>query len=612
MKNALIVDDKEDNLYYLQTLLENNGFSVAKAINGKEAIEKARKTIPDLIISDLLMPVMDGYTLLSQWKSDPTLNAIPFIVYTATYTEPEDEEYAFDLGADAFLLKPKEPDEFLSAVQEVLARDTIKQPTIKRQDQTANSNKYNKILVRKLEEKTIQLEVSNQILHQENEKLKAAEKRIERLAYYDLLTNLPNRRYLVDKLEKIREVSAKKNKYGALLFIDLDNFKMLNDTKGHTTGDLLLVETANRLRSSIRERDTLCRIGGDEFVVILENLDESLSKAAILAEGICSKILIKLNYAYNLNNYSYHGTASIGVNLFCNTDLTTDDLLSRADIAMYQAKQSGRNRSRFYDPAMQEAIEKRSSLEIELRSAVKENQLRLDYQIQVNASSEVHGVEALLRWQHPSKGLIAPCDFIPLAEETGLILQIGIWVLDSACRQLEVWAKDEKTSNIQLAINVSAYQFHESGFVSEVSSIIKKYKINPKLLKFELTESVILDNIEEAIFKMDALKKIGVSFSIDDFGTGFSSLSYLTKLPLDQIKIDRSFVKNICTNKRDAIVAQTIIGMSNNLGIEVIAEGVESKEQQSFLAEHDCKLYQGYFFSKPLPIAKLNEYLTSR
>lgn len=610
MDSVLIVDDKDENLYYLQALLENNGFSATLAKNGHEAIEIAREELPTLVISDLLMPIMDGYTLLTNWKADKTFNGIPFIVYTATYTEPEDEKYALDLGADAFLLKPLEPEALLSIVQEVLSRKKVQKPTIVVKNQKESSKEYNKILIRKLEEKTLQLEIANNILLEENEKLKEADKQIQQLAYYDLLTNLPNRRYLLDKLAQLHENAPESEQYGALLFIDLDNFKMLNDTKGHTTGDLLLVEVAKRLSTCLRERDIIARIGGDEFVIILENLDSSMSKAAILAEKICSKILLKLNYGYMLGNYKYHTTASIGVNLFCHTELKADDLLKKADIAMYQAKSAGRNRSRFYDPVMQEAIEERSLLEVDLRLAVEKQQLRLDYQIQVTESAELHGVEALLRWDHPTRGLIAPCDFIPLAEETGLILSIGTWVLETACKQLEAWQAHEKTRHLQLAINVSAYQFHEISFVSEVSAIIQKYAINPVLLKFELTESVILNNVQEAVTKMDALKRIGIRFSIDDFGTGFSSLSYLTKLPLDQIKIDRSFVQNICTDERDATVVQTIIGMSNNLGIEVIAEGVEMQEQQVFLAKHNCKLYQGFLFSKPLSIDELNRYLT--
>jgi len=605
MKHILIVDDKEENLYYLQALLTGNGYIVELARHGAEALVKARQNPPQLIVSDLLMPVMDGYTLLRHWKSDAKLKKIPFIVYTATYTEPEDEKLALSLGADAFILKPCEPEDFIARFVEVLAKGVVATP-----DSTSETNSdhsdtlkdYSVILIRKLEEKTLQLEEANQFLQQDIARRKEAEDKIQHLAYYDLLTNLPNRLLLIDRLQHTLAMSARHHNHGALLFIDLDHFKTLNDTKGHSVGDLLLVEVAKRLQTCMREGDTLARLGGDEFVVILQDLSEDSSQAAVQAETVCAKIISAINLPYYLDSYLYHSSTSVGVCLFRNQEFTVDELLKRADIAMYQAKNAGRNTQRFYDPTMQAALEARAALETDLRLAIKKNQFRLYYQMQVDHSGNVHGAEALIRWQHPQKGLVPPLQFIPLTEETGLIIPIGHWVMETACAQIKRWESDPATRDLQVAVNVSACQFHDSSFVERVIEMLSRHKIKPGNLKLELTESLVLDNVEEAIMKMQALKSYGVLFSMDDFGTGFSSLSYLTKLPLDQLKIDQSFIRNMCMNNRDAVVVQTIIGMANNLGIEVIAEGVESETQREFLEQNKCNLCQGYLFSQPLPV----------
>lgn len=607
MTHVLIVDDKNDNLYYLQSLLTGSGYTVEVASHGAEALVKARQRAPQIIVSDLLMPVMDGYTLLRHWKTDTKLQSVPFIVYTATYTEPEDEKLALSLGADAFILKPCEPEDFLAKLREVESKGVIASPdfpnTVINQDSESEILKdYSVVLIRKLEEKTLQLEEANKILQLDIARHKEAEDKIQHLAYYDLLTNLPNRRLLIDRLEHSLAVNARHKNHGAILFIDLDHFKTLNDTKGHSIGDLLLVEVAKRLQSCAREGDTLARLGGDEFVVILEDLNEDAAQAAVQVEALCSKIISAVNQPYHLDNYLYHSSASIGICMFSNQQITVDELLKRADIAMYQAKSAGRNTLSFYDPAMQATLQARAALEFDLRLAIEENQFKLYYQMQVDYAGKVHGAEVLIRWQHPIKGLVPPLQFIPLAEETGLILPIGLWVLNTACAQIKAWENDPIASHLQIAVNVSASQFHDPDFVKHVSDMLENYAIQSDRLKLELTESLVLNNVEEAIVKMQSLRELGVRFSLDDFGTGFSSLYCLTKLPLDQLKIDQTFVRNICINNRDAVVVQTIIGMANNLGIEVIAEGVELEDQRAFLKQHDCNFYQGYLFSKPLPI----------
>ncbi|MGC2456365.1 MAG: EAL domain-containing protein [Gallionellaceae bacterium] len=440
---------------------------------------------------------------------------------------------------------------------------------------------------------------------------KAAEDKIEQLAFYDPLTGLPNRRLLLDRLQHNFAASARHHEHCAVLFIDLDNFKSLNDTKGHNIGDLLLIEVANRLQACLRHEDTAARLGGDEFIVILEKLSEDIQQAAAQTEAAGEKLLAVISQPYSLKGYKYHSSASIGISLFRNQEITVDELLKRADTAMYQAKSAGRNTLRFYDPAVQMVLEARTTLENDLHRALAENQFILYYQMQVYNTVHILGAEVLIRWQHPQRGLVSPLEFIPLAEETGLILPIGQWVLETACAQLKAWEADGLTRDLQLAVNVSARQFHQPNFVEQVCQTLRSHALNPGRLKFELTESLVLDNIDDTIVKMQALREVGVRFSMDDFGTGYSSLSYLTQLPLDQLKIDQSFVRNIGVKHSDAVIVQTIIGMADNLGLKVIAEGVETEDQRTFLEQHGCTLCQGYLFGRPVPIEEFEEKLKS-
>jgi diguanylate cyclase (GGDEF)-like protein/PAS domain S-box-containing protein len=431
---------------------------------------------------------------------------------------------------------------------------------------------------------------------------KRAEDEIHHLAFYDSLSKLPNRRLLLDRLRQAVATSARSQTGGALLFIDLDNFKTLNDTKGHGVGDLLLIEVSKRLQACVREGDTLSRFGGDEFVLLLEGLSEEKAQAAVQAQGVGEKVLEALNQPYILEGNEFHSTSSMGITLFANYQQNLDELLKQADTAMYEAKKSGRNALRFFDPVMQEELEVRAQLEAGLREAIHKQEFRLYYQMQVNRTGRILGAEVLLRWIHPERGLISPLQFIPLAEETALILPIGAWVLESACRQLKEWEADRLTRNLQLSVNVSGRQFRQADFVAQVKEILNKTAIDPLRLKLELTESIVLDDVNDTIAKMQALKEIGVSFSMDDFGTGYSSLAYLTQLPLNQLKIDQSFVRNIGTKPSDVTIIQTIIGMAGNLSMEVIAEGVETQIQRNTLESMGCLLYQGYLFGKPVPL----------
>ena len=438
---------------------------------------------------------------------------------------------------------------------------------------------------------------------------KQAEEEIRNLAFFDALTGLPNRRLLLDRLQQALATSARSQNHGAVLFVDLDNFKMLNDSRGHELGDLLLIDVAKRLRDCVRAEDTVSRLGGDEFVVILEDLSGELEQSLAQTRAVGEKILEAINQPYMLQELEHHNSSSIGISLFCGYEIGIDELLKRSDTAMYQAKGSGRNTLRFFDPAMQAALERHIELETQLRFALPQNQLRVYYQAQVDVERRVFGAEVLLRWEHPKYGLMSPSQFISLAEESGLIIGIGHWVLLSACQQLKNWENTGCAQRIQLAVNVSARQFRQPDFVADIKHILKLTGANPHLLKLELTESVVLDNIADTVEKMHALREIGVHFSMDDFGTGYSSLAYLKRLPLSQVKIDQSFVHDIAIDPNDAAIVQTIIGMSNTLGLNVIAEGVETESQFDFLRQYGCQLFQGYLFSVPVPLEDFEEIL---
>lgn len=438
---------------------------------------------------------------------------------------------------------------------------------------------------------------------------KISEEKVHQLAFFDPLTNLPNRRLLFDRLGRALASTGRHRRHGAILMIDLDNFKTLNDTRGHNVGDQLLIEIGQRLTACTRTEDTVSRTGGDEFVVVLEELHAELKQAATQAEGVAEKIRQILNQPIALGNIDYESSGSIGISMFCDEPVGIDELLRRADMAMYQAKALGKNSLRFFDPSMQAALESRTALETDLRHAIGTGQFVLHYQLQTSALGDPIGAEILLRWNHPSRGLVSPLDFIPVAEDTGLILPIGLWVLETACRQIKTWAAIPDKAGLQLAVNVSAKQFRQPTFVEEVKDILQRTGANPVLLKLELTESVVLEEVDTVIEKMHALKNIGVCFSLDDFGTGYSSLSYLQRLPLNQLKIDRSFVHNLPRDKNNATIVRTIISLGESLGLHVIAEGVETAEQRDFLLRSGCQAYQGYYFCKPVAIDEFEELL---
>lgn len=434
---------------------------------------------------------------------------------------------------------------------------------------------------------------------------KAAEIKITQLAFYDQLTGLPNRQLLMDRLEQAIAASVRHQKSGAILYIDLDDFKTLNDTRGHDIGDLLLKQVAQRLLKCVRKSDTVARIGGDEFIILLEDLDLDLDVASQQVELLAETILETLPAPYYIGGIEQFSTLSIGITLFQGEQDTFDELLKQADLAMYQAKAAGRNTRRFFNPSMQARVLEHAELANDIRKGMHNEEFVLFFQPQMGHSRQLIGAEALLRWNHPTRGLVAPGDFIPIAEETGLILPLGQWVLDTACEVLAEWAKSPLTEHLSLAVNISARQLVQVDFVDQVIAALQQTGANAQRLKLELTESMLLNDVEDTIRKMHQLRVHGVSFSLDDFGTGYSSLSYLRQLPLDQLKIDQSFVKDLAEHTEHTTIAQTIVTLAKGLDISVIAEGVETEEQCLTLTKYGCEAYQGYLFGRPMPLNEL-------
>jgi diguanylate cyclase (GGDEF)-like protein/PAS domain S-box-containing protein len=430
---------------------------------------------------------------------------------------------------------------------------------------------------------------------------KAAEDEIRMLVFYDPLTRLPNRRLLFDRLRQSLAAGIRDRRKQGLLFIDLDHFKTLNDTLGHQAGDLLLQEVARRIAACVSEADTVARLGGDEFVVLLEGLSGNMEDAAEQTGHVAGKILAAAAVPYLLAAREYHFSFSIGITVFGVQSESAHEIVQQAEIAMYQAKEAGRNTIRFFAPALQAAVNARAAMEDDLRQAIKDGDFALYYQPQVGSKGLV-GAEALIRWIHPQRGLLLPEEFIGLAEETGLILPLGEWVLETTCKQIAAWARRQESAHIALAVNISARQFRQPDFVDQVLAVLYRTGANPKNLKVELTESILLENVDDVIEKMSALKSHGLTFSLDDFGTGYSSLSYLKRLPLDQLKIDRAFVRDILIDVTSGAIAQTIISLSRAMGLSVIAEGVETDEQRQFLTILGCHSFQGYLLSHPLPL----------
>ena len=425
----------------------------------------------------------------------------------------------------------------------------------------------------------------------------------------DQLTGLPNRKQFMDRLRQAIAVSARSQHYGGLLFVDMDRFKAVNDNYGHDAGDQLLREVAQRLSACVRAGDTVARLGGDEFVVVVIEVGEEEKDAASIVEGIGVSILADLNKTFQLGSFTHSISASVGLTMFKGDGASAEELLKQADLAMYRSKETGRNACHFFDPNMEATVRQRAALEADLQLALVGREFQLFYQPQIGGNGEIEGAEALIRWNHPQRGLILPDEFIPLAEETGLILELGHWALIAACKQLAKWAQQSDMAQLKISVNVSIRQFQHDDFVGLLIAAVEETGADPCKLELELTESLLVKDVDAIIEKMLTLREIGVGFSLDDFGTGYSSLSYLKRMPLDQLKIDQSFVREVLTDSNAAAIAKTVVALAHALGLEVIAEGVETAGQRVFLANSGCDSYQGYFYSRPLPLASFEQFV---
>jgi len=439
---------------------------------------------------------------------------------------------------------------------------------------------------------------------------KDAAAEIEHQAYYDSLTSLPNRKLLLDRLKQALITSRRHNHYGALLFIDLDRFKTINDSLGHSIGDILLIESAKRIKSSIWDEDTAARFGGDEFVILLRHLGKDKETASLTAKKVASRIQESFKRVFLIKDHELHVTTSIGISLFPFVEQGIEDIIKNADTAMYSAKESGRNQISFYLSKMHEKVLQRLTLEKDLRNAIKENQLDVYYQPQIDNRGKAIAVEALIRWQHPVHGFVNPEEFIAIAEDTGLIYEIGDFVLSKSINDITTINKELNTS-INLSVNISPHQFKKADFVSLIKNITENYQLKKYFLTLEVTEGIAIENLNDTIEKFEKLRHVGVRLSLDDFGTGYSSLSHLKKLPIDELKIDKSFVFDIEDDPQDALLVKTIVNIAHQFGLDIVAEGVETKEQLNFLKDESCNIYQGYFYSRPLPIQQLEEFLSS-
>lgn len=669
-KRILVVDDCQAALAAMLRLLAKAGYDVHGASSAEDALQMLSDLRPDLVLMDVVLPNMNGLEATRIIKSNPDYTSTFVVNMSAILVSEQHKESGLESGADGYITRPISNQELLTSVSAYLRlksmmdalanseerfRSIIEQNNdgmliISHDDkilfanpaaaklfgcaiEQLSGNRFNWISLTDFDTPS-ELEVNLADSGQPNTTLelraasiiwddqpaflvtlhdisarKQAEKRIQQLAFYDELTKLPNRFLFMDRLQHALSMAERNHIMGALLFLDLDNFKMLNDTHGHAQGDQLLMQVAQRLSSCVRECDTVARLGGDEFVILLSELNQCEMEAARLAETAGEKILNEFKRPFKLGQHQHFTTPSIGVALFSDTPISVDELMKQADLSMYQAKAAGRNTLRFFDPKMQNAVSSRIKLEMELRESILSHAFFLHYQPQVNSDSRVTGAEALVRWQHPERGMILPIEFIQLAEETGLILQLGQQVLNLVCQQLAEWNRHTEMASLTISVNISARQFRHPDFLGILDDAITRSGVNPRNLKLELTESILLENSEDIINKMTCLQARGVRFSLDDFGTGYSSLSYLRRLPVDQLKIDQSFVKDLGQNSSDVAIARTIVTLAHSLGLNVIAEGVETTEQHKLLLREGCEAFQGNLFSCSVPPAQLEKII---
>lgn len=558
---VLVVEDNTDLNNYLVRLLSEQ-YRVVSAFNGSDGLNTALAVLPDLILCDLMMPGMSGHQMILKFREHPEMENIPIIVLSAKI-ELSMQNELFHSGALDYVAKPFDDQNLLQRIARLI---------------------------------------------KDKKKVRAD---LRELAYFDFLTQLPNKRMLLKRLASALDMCKTHPSYGALLYLDLDDFKIINDTQGHEAGDQLLISVAQRLMACVRSHDTVARLGGDEFIIMLENLGNTPQAAALEAGKIANILLSRFGDPFVLNRSELFISPSIGITLFGGISDSPEALLQRADIAMYQAKTDGRNNIRFFDPQMQSAVAQRAEIEKAIRQGIRNHEFQLYYQLQVNKNGYPTGAEALLRWNHPLKGVLSPYHFIQYAEETGLILPLGSQVLEMACEQLVKWHSSDSMRHLKVAVNVSAKQFRNANFVDEVDHIVRVAGADPASLKIELTESTLIQDTDLIVTKMKKLKDMGITFSLDDFGTGYSSLSYLKKFPFDQLKIDQSFIRGILVDSHDAAIARAILALGKSLGLSVIAEGVETEPQWQHLRNEGCDQAQGYLFCHPEPAEQLPELMAA-
>ena len=589
--NILIVDDKSENLKLLSILLERNGYDVQGVTSGEMALKSVQEVPPQLILLDVMMPGMDGYEVCQRLKKMPDICEIP-IIFLSALGETKDKQKAFEAGGIDYIGKPFQFEEVLMRVKNQL----------KLQEAQKQVKQLNEQLEARVKKRTAQLQ-------QEIVKHKQTQKKLLKIAFYDSLTGLPNRNLFLTLLQKAIERSQKEEDYlFSVLFIDCDRFKVVNDSLGHQIGDKILQKIATRFKSCVRSLDTVARFGGDEFIILLEELEDlNFSKT------VAQRLIERLKPPLLINDRKIFLDASIGIILNTKNYQSPEIILRDADMAMYRAKESGKGRYQIFEPEMHLLAQEKLQLETDLRLAIKREEFVLHYQpIFSFKTNSIKGFEALIRWNHPQKGLLSPIHFIPIAEETGLIIPLGMWVLKEACRQLKVWHQQNLTpQKLTMNVNISTQQFTQVNLIRQIDQILTQTQIYGQFLNLEITETAIMDNSDFAHDILKQLRKRQIGLSIDDFGTGYSSLSYLHRFPVDQLKIDRSFVKNIELKKDGVNIIETIITLAQNLNMEIVAEGIENQEQLAILRHLGCQFGQGYFFSKPLPRNLIEELFHS-
>ena len=583
----LVVDDIPQNLELLSTLLQGEGFHVCCAINGSVALSVAQSGWADLIVLDIKMPIIDGYEVCKRLKAAESTRDIPIIFLSALDTVL-DKKQAFAAGGVDYISKPFQPEEVLVRIKYQLAILAAKQKVCR----------LNMQLEQRVQKRTSELEKANQQLKKEIVQRKKIQQQLLHLVMHDPLTNLPNRTFFVQRLNKLLErLEHDCDHIFAVLFLDCDRFKLINDSLGHLVGDQILSEIAHRIKLCLKPSDILARFGGDEFMVLLSQLP-NIDQASLIAQ----KIQNQLQLPFEVDQHQLFTSASIGIVLGTRDYKQAEHILRDADTAMYQAKKRGKACHQVFNPKMHCNASKRLKLETDLRFALERQELAVYYQPVISLNTEsLIGFEALVRWNHPERGFVLPGEFIPVAEETGLIVPLGLWVMRTACRQFHIWQQKHSIPQLKISVNLSVKQFSQPGLIEQIDWILQETQLDSQSLKLEITESAIVDNAESVALLLQKLRQRQIQLSIDDFGTGYSSLSYLHRFPVNTLKIDRSFVGRIGKDGENLEIIQAIITLAKQLGMTIVAEGIETPQQKDYLKVLGCDEGQGYLFAKPLP-----------